>query len=113
MRTYIISGVLASLSSLIMMARVNTAKADYSSSYTLQCVLIAVLGGIRPEGGFGTVGGVTMAVLILQILSSGLNMFENDSNFHRDVICGGVLILVLIINYNIIEMNRRKALRSV
>jgi simple sugar transport system permease protein len=112
LRTYVISGVLASLSGLIMMARVNSAKADYGAAYTLQCVLIAVLGGVSPDGGFGKVGGVTVAVLILQILSSGLNMFENVSNFYRDVIWGGVLIIVLIMNWTIAERNRRKALRT-
>lgn len=111
MRTYVISGLLASVSGLIMMARVNSAKADYGSAYTLQCVLIAVLGGVAPTGGFGTVGGVTMAVLILQVLSSGLNMFENVSNFYRDVIWGGVLILVLILNWGIGKIKQRKALK--
>ena len=40
-----------------------------------------------------------MAILILQVLSSGLNMFENVSNFYRDVIWGAVLILVLVMNF--------------
>jgi Ribose/xylose/arabinose/galactoside ABC-type transport systems, permease components len=51
-----------------------------------------------PERGFGTIAGVTIAILILQFLSSGLNMFNNVSNFYRDVIWGGVLILVLVFN---------------
>ncbi|MCE5255775.1 MAG: ABC transporter permease [Spirochaetaceae bacterium] len=99
LKTYMLSGFLSSISGLIMMARANSAKADYGSAYTMQCVLIAVLGGISPNGGFGTIGGVTLAVFILQILSSGLNMFENVSNFYRDVVWGGVLILVLITNW--------------
>ena len=111
-KTYMISGILSAVAGLIMMARVNSAKADYGASYTLQCVLIAVLGGVHPEGGFGKITGVTMAILILQILSSGLNMFENVSNFYRDVIWGGVLILVLILNYVISRRNTRKALRA-
>jgi simple sugar transport system permease protein len=109
-KTYIISGVLSSLAGLIMMARVNSAKADYGSSYTLQCVLIAVLGGVNPNGGFGNIAGVTMGILILQVLSSGLNMFENVSNFYRDVIWGAVLILVLIMNFAIDRRNQRLAL---
>jgi len=40
----------------------------------IQCVLIAVLGGIDPNGGFGNIAGVTLAIFILQFLSSGLNM---------------------------------------
>jgi simple sugar transport system permease protein len=94
-----ISGLLASVAGLIMMARANSAKADYGAPYTLQCVLIAVLGGVDPNGGFGKIQGVTLAILILQFLSSGLNMFNSVSNFYRDVIWGGVLILVLVFNY--------------
>jgi len=53
---------------------------------------------------------VTLAILILQFLSSGLNMFNNVSNFYRDVIWGGVLILVLVFNY---FFSRRADRRSV
>ena len=51
-----------------------------------------------------------MGILILQVLSSGLNMFENVSNFYRDVIWGAVLILVLIMNFAIDRRNQRRAL---
>ncbi|GAB6275616.1 MAG: ABC transporter permease [Rectinema sp.] len=112
LRTYMISGLLSSVAGLIMMARANSAKADYGAPYTLQCVLIAVLGGINPNGGFGTIGGVTMAILILQFLSSGLNMFNNISNFYRDVIWGGVLILVLVFNKLLSWRNERRAVRK-
>ena len=106
-RTYMLSGLLSSVAGLIMMARANSAKADYGASYTLQCVLIAVLGGVDVNGGFGTVRGVTLAVLILQFLSSGLNMFEHVSNFYRDIIWGGVLILALVFNWAIARRRER------
>jgi len=112
LRTYMISGLLSSVAGLIMMARANSAKADYGAPYTLQCVLIAVLGGIDPNGGFGKIAGVTMAILILQFLSSGLNMFNNISNFYRDVIWGGVLILVLVFNTLLSWRNERRAVRK-
>jgi simple sugar transport system permease protein len=107
LKTYMISGLLSSVAGLIMMARANSAKADYGAAYTMQCVLIAVLGGVDPNGGFGTIRGVTLAVLILQFLSSGLNMFDHISNFYRDVIWGGVLILALIFNWIIANRNRK------
>lgn len=111
-RTYMLSGLLSAVAGLIMMARANSAKADYGASYTLQCVLIAVLGGVDPNGGFGTVRGVTLAVLILQFLSTGLNMFEHVSNFYRDVIWGGVLILALIFNWVIARRGERSSVRK-
>jgi len=110
-RTYMLSGLLSSVAGLIMMARANSAKAEYGAPYTLQCVLIAVLGGIDPNGGFGRIAGVTLAILILQFLSSGLNMFNNISNFYRDVIWGGVLILVLVFNRLLSQRAERRAVR--
>lgn len=109
LKTYMLSGFLSSVSGLIMMARANSAKADYGAAYTMQCVLIAVLGGVDPNGGFGRIGGVTLAILILQILSTGLNMFEHISNFYRDVIWGGVLIIVLLSNWALARRAERKA----
>jgi simple sugar transport system permease protein len=112
MRTYMMSGLLSAVAGLIMMSRANSVNADYGADYTLQCVLIAVLGGINPNGGFGNVQGVTIAIIILQCLSSGLNMFENISNFYRDIIWGGVLILVLIFNYVINKREQSKLVKQ-
>lgn len=98
-RTYLFSGVLAALGGLVMLANYNSAKADYGSTYTLLTVLIVVLGGVNPNGGSGRLFGVVLAVVILQILSSGLNMFPNVSNFYRPLIWGGVLLAVMVANY--------------
>ncbi|WP_320128625.1 ABC transporter permease [uncultured Sphaerochaeta sp.] len=105
--TYACSGVLAAISGLVMMATTNSTKADYGSSYTMQCILIAVMGGVDPNGGMGDIRGLVVVVLILQMLSSTLNMFENLSNFYRDIIWGMALIAVLIINYTINKREQR------
>lgn len=97
--TYILSGMLASISGLLMCARFNTARADFGTSYTMQAILICVLSGVSPNGGFGNVAGITLSVLILQILSSGFNMFPFISNFYRDLIWGAVLLAVLLYNH--------------
>ena len=97
-RTYMFSGLAASLGGLVMLANYNSAKADYGSTYTLLTVLIVVLGGVNPNGGSGRLVGVVLAILILQILSSGLNMFPSISNFYRPLIWGGVLLAVIATN---------------
>ena len=98
-RTYMISGLFASLAGLVMLANYNSAKADYGSTYTLLTVLIVVLGGVNPNGGTGRLLGVVLAIAILQILSSGLNMFPSISNFYRPLIWGGVLLAVITANH--------------
>jgi simple sugar transport system permease protein len=96
-RVYAISGVLAAVSGLVVMSRANSAKADYGSSYLLLAVLIAVLGGVNPYGGYGRVIGGVLAVLSMQFLSSGLNML-GVSNFARELIWGALLLLVMVVN---------------
>ena len=97
LKVYVIAGVFSSIAGLIIMSRANSAKADYGSSYLLLAVLIAVLGGVNPYGGYGRVIGVVLAVLSMQFLSSGLNMLQ-VSNFARELIWGVLLILVMVIN---------------
>ncbi len=96
-RVYVSSGVLAAIAGLVIMSRANSAKADYGSSYILLAVLISVLGGVNPYGGYGRVIGVVLAVLSMQFLSSGLNML-GVSNFSRELIWGALLIFVMIVN---------------
>lgn len=96
-RVYVASGALAATAGLVVMSRANSAKADYGSSYLLLAVLIAVLGGVNPYGGYGKIIGVVLAVLSMQFLSSGLNML-GVSNFARELIWGSLLIFVMILN---------------
>jgi simple sugar transport system permease protein len=97
-RVYLTTGILASLTGLLMIARTNSAKADYGSSYLLQAILVAVLGGVSPTGGIGSVGGVVTAVIALQMLASGFNMLH-FSNFSRDFFWGLFLLLIMVINH--------------
>ena len=112
MQTYMLSGMLSAVAGLLLISRANSAKADYGASYIMQALIIVVLGGTNPNGGFGSVKGVTVAILILQVLSSGLNMFSQISNFYRNIIWGVVLIGVMAYNHISENRIRSKALRS-
>ena len=64
-RAYMLSGIVSAVAGLLSLSRINSAKADFGSSYTMQTILISVLGGINPDGGFGSIPGVAIAVLIM------------------------------------------------
>jgi simple sugar transport system permease protein len=57
------------------------------------------------NGGFGTIAGVVLAVLCLQFLSTGLNMFmlevsgSSGSQFFRQFAWGALLLIVMVVNY--------------
>lgn len=96
--TFVISGMLSAVAGIIVCSRAMSAKADYGSSYILQCLLVAILGGISPFGGKGKVVGIVLSIITLQILSSGFNILR-FSSYQKTFIWGFVLILVMIINF--------------
>jgi len=83
------------------MGRTMSAAYEYgTTTYVLLTILIAVLAGVVP--GFGSVVDVFIAVLILQVLSSGFTMQLagiRGSSFFKDFAWGVLLILIFIINY--------------
>ena len=98
MKTYLISGLYTGIAAIIMMSRFNSAKAGYGESYLLMTVLASVLGGTSAAGGFGKVSGLVIALVILQVVSNGLNLMRVN-NFLTIAIWGGILVLVMGVNY--------------
>lgn len=95
MRTYTLTGALGGLAGVLFVARNPTASADYGASYVLLIIVIAVLGGTNPSGGFATVAGVVLATLTLQILASGFTAMRLSA-YEYAIAQGAILILVMV-----------------
>jgi simple sugar transport system permease protein len=78
----------------------------YGYAYLLQAILVAVLGGTDPSGGFGSVLGVVMGIIILQVLQSGFNILS-FSPFFKKFIWGMMLLIVMVINFIMSEYQQR------
>jgi ribose/xylose/arabinose/galactoside ABC-type transport system permease subunit len=105
-KSYVISGLLSAVAAMIMISRFNSAKSDYGESYLLVTVLAAVLGGTSVYGGFGKVAGLTLALVILQIVSSGLNLLQVNAFLTR-AIWGMILAAVMIGQYYRVKASAR------
>jgi simple sugar transport system permease protein len=92
------AGVLAALAGILMASRYNSAKIDYGSSYLLQSVAASVLGGTNINGGEGKIVGTIIAVMIIQVISSGLNIF-GFNRYLTNIVMGSILLLVLTIKF--------------
>jgi simple sugar transport system permease protein len=100
--TYALSGTLSGLAGIIIAARNVNVKFDYGSSYLLIAILIVVMAGVRPEGGYGRVVCVVLSAVALQLMSSLLN-FGGLSNFVRDFAWGALLLTFLAVGrYDVI-----------
>lgn len=91
---YVLSALFGWAAALLMMSKFNSAKAGYGDSYLLVTILASVLGGINPDGGFGRVIGLVLALVVLQMLESGLNLM-GVSSYLTMALWGGVLILFI------------------
>ena len=112
---YAVSGLLSAIAGLINLGVTNSANVDFGSSYVLLAVLIPVLGGISASGGAGRIIGVVVAVLILQFLSTGLNLVfqSSGSNFLKEFAWGATLLVVLAIgDRRYLKLDRRAKSRS-
>ncbi len=95
---YVISSMLCVIAGLIMMARFNSARMGYGDSYLLLTVLAIILGGTDPNGGFGKVAGVVLSLIVLQVISTGLNLMNVSPHFSL-AMWGAVLIVVLALKF--------------
>lgn len=97
-KTYLFSALLAGIAAIIIISRVNSMRPGYGYAYLLLAVLLAILGGTNPAGGRGGVLGLCMAIVILQVLQSGLNILGFNP-FLKKFIWGLILILFMVVNY--------------
>ncbi|MCP2229885.1 MULTISPECIES: ABC transporter permease [Erwinia] len=91
---YVLSALMSWGAALLMMSMFNSAKAGYGESWLLVTILASVLGGINPDGGFGRIPGLVLALIVLQMIESGLNLL-GVSSYLTMALWGGVLILFI------------------
>lgn len=105
---YVLSGAIAAIAGIIMMARFNSVRVGHGESYLLITVLACFLGGINPFGGFGRVVPVFVALIVLQLLSSGLNLL--GANQHLATAFWGLLLIAVMmlrwVSVKFIKKNR-------
>jgi simple sugar transport system permease protein len=104
--TYLVTGLLGGLAGVLFIARNPSASADYGASYVLLVIVIAVLGGTNPTGGFATVLGVVLATLTLQIVASGFTALRLSA--YQYAIAQGVILILVMVADQITWRRRRQ-----
>lgn len=92
---YALSGVMCAVAGILMLARFNSVRVGHGEALLLVTVLACFLGGVDPFGGFGRVAPVVVALVILQLLSSGLNLM--GANQHLSTAVWGLFLLGVMI----------------
>ncbi|TVR04409.1 MAG: ABC transporter permease [Spirochaetaceae bacterium] len=97
-KTFVIIAVLAGISAILLTSKVATMRPNFGQQYMLLAVLLSVLGGTNPDGGFSSVLGVSLAILTLQIIATG-STFLGFTPFFRNFLYGVMLLGVMIIQF--------------
>jgi simple sugar transport system permease protein len=93
---YTMSGLMCGIAGVIMLARFNSVRVGHGESYLLITVLACFLGRVDPFGGFGRVLPVAIALVILQVIASGLNQLGANQHLST-ALWGGFLLLIMIV----------------
>ncbi len=97
MYTFVLMGVLCSLSAAVQTARLNAAVTNLGVQNELDVIAAAVIGGTSFSGGIGTIPGAVIGAVIMQSLRSGMVLLRIDSP-SQDIVVGVVLVTAVAVD---------------
>jgi ribose transport system permease protein len=110
---YVISGLLAGISTIYFaMYTRSISPASHGNFYELYAIAAAVLGGCSLRGGEGSVLGIVLGAVLLQVLQNLVNLLGIPSSLNFAVMGGVILIGVIadqqLVRYRTMKANERK-----
>lgn len=102
--SFISASLLATLSGLILMSRLNSVAVTNGQNYEFDAVIGSIIGGVSLTGGKGSIIGTMFGCIFLNTLFNGFSQMGIDP-FIQDILKG--LVLVIAITLDVIG-NRKK-----
>jgi ribose transport system permease protein len=94
---YVIAGVLAAVSGVVLVLVQGQAKADLATGYELDIIASSVVGGASLAGGRGSVIGAVLGTLIFGVLRNALPQIPGATYYDR-LIVGLVVIVIVVVD---------------
>ena len=92
---YVISGFCAAFAGLLLSSRIQTGQPAGGEGYELDAITAAVIGGASLSGGKGSVFGSFIGILVVGILTNGLDLL-NVSSYYQQIIKGAIILLAVM-----------------
>ncbi|ATD54482.1 ABC transporter permease [Clostridium chauvoei] len=100
---YVISGIAAAISGVIITSRIGSASPNAGTGFELDAIAAVVIGGTSLSGGEGKISGTIIGALIIGVLNNGLNLM-NVSPFYQLIVKGLVILIAVLLD----KKDRRK-----
>lgn len=94
---YVISGILAGLSGLLMMSRVNSGQAKNGNGMEMDALIACVVGGVSVTGGEGKASGIIGGMLVMGVLANGMAVMGLNE-YTQTLVKGLVLVTVVAVD---------------
>jgi ribose transport system permease protein len=94
---YVIAAVLAGVAGIIEVSYLSSAISNQGLGKELSVIAAAVIGGTNLNGGEGTILGVFVGAVILEVLRNGLVLLGTDA-YWQGVFVGSVIVLAVFID---------------
>lgn len=92
--TYVACSLVASLTGILLTARVGSGEAGLGATLMMESIAAAVIGGVSLRGGVGRVEMVALGALFLALVTNAMNLLRVDSKLQTIVI--GVVIILAV-----------------
>jgi len=99
---YVLSGVLAAVSGVVLVTVQGQGKADLATGYELDIIASAVVGGASLSGGRGSVMGAVLGTLIFGVLRNALPQIPG-ATFYDRLIVGLVVIVIVVMDQMLLK----------
>ncbi|MCK9547665.1 MAG: ABC transporter permease [Sphaerochaeta sp.] len=94
---YAISGLMAAITGIMLVARFNSAQTSSGDGWELDAIAAAVIGGASLQGGAGSVIGVLIGAAIMGVIRNGLVLMK-ISAYWQTAIMGLIIVLAAVID---------------
>jgi len=92
---FTVTGLLAAFAGLVLCSRMFSGQPSVGQGYELDAIAACVLGGVSMAGGVGSIGGTVFGVMVIGVISNGLNLMNVSS--YWQLIAKGIIILVAVL----------------